>query len=58
PVKAVIRAYDMSDPSNPSFHGYVTADGTGVFTVTQDSSKATVIRTQLASLQPGNLDFV
>ncbi|KAG8984769.1 hypothetical protein FRB90_005121, partial [Tulasnella sp. 427] len=58
PIKAVIRAYDMSDPSNPSFYGYVTPAGYGVFTVTQDASQATVIQAQLASLQPGNLDFV
>ncbi|KAG8993729.1 hypothetical protein FRB90_000611 [Tulasnella sp. 427] len=54
----VIRAYDISDPSNPSFYGYVTTDGGGGFTVTQDASHATVIQAQLASLQPGNLAFV
>lgn len=58
PVKAVIRAYDMSNPSNPSFLGYVAPAGSGLFGVTQDPNSATVIQTQLASLQPGNLDFV
>ncbi|KAG8919665.1 hypothetical protein FRC00_011043, partial [Tulasnella sp. 408] len=58
PVKAVIRAYDMSNPANPSFLGYVAPAGSGLFGVTQDPGSATVIQTQLASLQPGNLDFV
>lgn len=58
PIKAIIRAYDMSDPSNPSFFGYVATIGGGNFGTTQDPSGATVIQTQLASLQPGNLDFV
>ncbi|KAG8898522.1 hypothetical protein FRC01_010878 [Tulasnella sp. 417] len=58
PIKAVIRAYDMSDLSSPSFVGYVAPDGGGLFTLTQNPSGATVIQTQLASLQPGNLDFV
>ncbi|KAG8955196.1 hypothetical protein FRC04_009654 [Tulasnella sp. 424] len=58
PIKAVIRAYDMSDSSNPSFLGYVAPIGDGLFGVTQDPAGATVIQTQLASLQPGNLDLV
>ncbi|KIO25493.1 hypothetical protein M407DRAFT_8380 [Tulasnella calospora MUT 4182] len=35
-----------------------TTIGGGNFGTTQDPSGATVIQTQLASLQPGNLDFV
>ncbi|KAG9048821.1 hypothetical protein FS837_011904 [Tulasnella sp. UAMH 9824] len=59
-VKAMIRAYDMSNPSNPLLLGYVTPVpivNSGLFSYTQDPTDAVVVTAQIADLQPGNIEF-
>lgn len=59
-VKAMIRAYDMSNPSDPPFLGYLTPVpivNSGLFSYTQDPTDAVVVTAQITGLQPGNIEF-
>ncbi|KAG8946240.1 hypothetical protein FRC04_011986 [Tulasnella sp. 424] len=58
PIKALVSVYNTTNQANPTFMGYLDADGGVSYRVTSDPNSATVVSAQLDDLNPGDISLL